>query len=178
MGVYLLSGKLYLRIPCSYTNRSGTPSWTMSLSMCKKERILTTAMKTHAVVWGIFSSRAFLFADSRRSNKNRNNWTTTAKRLTAGWARGTVRVDSWAPSNFLVLTGSFQCSPFDLHALMLCHILIFHHIMLTFCDQFSICASFAKNYYVLSDAYLEHLRYLSMSTLFPWVGDEWRKPAS
>ena len=90
MGVYFLSGKLYLRIPCSYTNRSGTPSWTMLLSMCKKERILTTATKTHAVVWGIFSSRAFLFADSRRSNKSRNNWTTTAKRLTAGWARGTV----------------------------------------------------------------------------------------
>ena len=33
-----------------YTNRSGTPSWTMSLLMCKEERILTTATKTHAVV--------------------------------------------------------------------------------------------------------------------------------
>ena len=31
----------------------------MSLLMCKKERILTTATKTHAVVWGIFNSRGF-----------------------------------------------------------------------------------------------------------------------
>ena len=31
----------------------------MSLLMCKK-RILTTATKTHAVVWGIFNRRVFL----------------------------------------------------------------------------------------------------------------------
>ena len=145
MGVYLLSGKLYLRIPCSYTNRSGTPSWTMFLSMCKKERILTTATKTHAVVWGIFSSRAFLFADSRRSNKSRNNWTTTVKRLTAGWARGTV---CWFLStidiaNFLVQDRFNVRRP--IHALMLHHILILRHITLTFCDQFSICVSFENN---------------------------------
>ena len=148
MEVYFLSGKLYSRIPCSYANRSGTPSWTMSLLMRQKERILTTATKIHAVVWAIFNSRVFLFADSRRSNKSRNiNWTTTAKGLTAGWARGTVCVDSW--------------ELFDLHALMLHHILILRHITLTFCDQFSICASFENNNYFLSDAYLERLRYYS-----------------
>ena len=102
-----------------YTNRSGTPSWTMSLLMCWRERILTTATKTHAVVWGIFNRRVFLFADCRRSNKSRNNWTTTSKRLTAvwAWAPGTV---CWFLStiniaNFLVLTGSFQRLPFNLH---------------------------------------------------------------
>ena len=30
----------------------GTLSWTKSLLLCEKERVLTTAMKTHAVLWG------------------------------------------------------------------------------------------------------------------------------
>ena len=45
---------------------------------------------------------------------------------------------------------------------MLGHILILHHITLSFCEQFSICASFEKNHYYLSDVYLERLQYVCM----------------
>ena len=45
---------------------------------------------------------------------------------------------------------------------MLGHILILQHITLSFCEQFSICASFEKNHYYLSDVYLERLQYVCM----------------
>ena len=66
-----LSGKLHSRIPWTinephlpyktamYTNGAGTPSWMKSLLVCEKERILTTATKTHAVLWGICHGRSF-----------------------------------------------------------------------------------------------------------------------
>ena len=60
---------------------------------------------------------------------------------------------------------------------MLSHILILCHITLNFCGQFSICVSFDENGYFLSDAYLEHLRYVaeecgwypSEFSLCPWL---------
>jgi len=135
----------------------------MSPLMCKTERILMTATKTHAVVWGIFNRRAFFFffllivGGAIKAQ-------TTEPRHRSDLLQGGLEV-LCVDSCFLILTGLFQRSPFNLHALMLRHVVILHHIMLTFCDQFSICASFENNIF-LSDAYLEHLRYLCLYSTY------------
>lgn len=78
--------------------------------------------------WEIF--RVFLFAENGRSNRSQNNWTTSAKWLTTGWVRGTMHAGSWAPwPTFLFSKLSLNhCLRFNVHTLMLHHILILCHI--------------------------------------------------
>ena len=91
--VYLLSGKLYSRIPCILTDLERQVAIDVQNSHDRNPT------KTHAVVCGIFNRRAFLFADCQRSNESWNNWSTTSKRLTSVWLELQVLcVDSWAPS--------------------------------------------------------------------------------
>ena len=79
-------------------------TWFMSYHV---ETTLCHDITTYDILWQPYKSVSF--ADSRWSNQSRNNWTTTAKQLTAGWAWGTVHADSWAPLILLTFSLSQDC---------------------------------------------------------------------